>query len=95
MPVTLDQRHVALERANAVRFEIARLHRELAAREISLLDALEDPAVENVWVSKVLGWQRGYGRDKSLNLCNRFAISPARRCGQLTVRQRMILSEFA
>jgi hypothetical protein len=91
----LQQRRDALERANVVRTERARLKREMKAGRVLVADLLADPPefIETMKVWDLLVAVPKLGRVKVNAMLRKEAVSPAKTVGGLSVRQRALLVE--
>jgi hypothetical protein len=87
-----EQRQAALERANRARIDGAAVRRELAAGDLTVAQALEDPRAQRLQIGRLLTAQRGWGPTKANRLLNQHRIFPTRRVGALTPRQRDVLA---
>lgn len=84
---------VALERANAIRLERARLKREIKAGRLDVVEVL-DKIPECALTMPTIGLltaQRQWGDGTAKKFLQGLEISPMRRLGDLTYRQRGVL----
>jgi DNA-binding transcriptional ArsR family regulator len=86
----------ALAKANRVRLVRAQVKRDLRARRLTLADALEHPAVQSMTLAALLDAQERWGDARVMAFLARLSnrgcpISPSRRIGDLTPRQREIV----
>ena len=91
----MPQHLQALQRANEVRDERARLKRDLKAGRKTLAQALEDPCVAKMEVVDLLKCLPRWGRHHAMRALAPEYISPNRLVGTLTERQRKALVERA
>jgi hypothetical protein len=93
---SLTQRLDALDRANAVRTERAKLKRELKAGRATIDRLLNDPPpfVETAKVFDMLLAVPKYGRVKVNKILTQCRISPSKTIGGLSQRQREELVEL-
>ncbi len=93
---SLDQRMDALQRANAIRSERARLKRELKAGRVQVQALLLDPPqyLQTAKVFDVLLSVPKYGRVKVNRILTQCRISPSKTIGGLSQRQRHELVSF-
>ncbi len=97
-PITHDlqrSRLAALEIANEVRRARAQLKREIAEGTLSAADVLADPpALAARWqLADLLMSQRGWGQTRCKQFLRANSIADAKRIGELTPRQRQLLTE--
>ena len=87
---SLQQRREALQRANEVRSERAKLKKDLKAGRASIHRLLEDPPpyVETAKVFDMLLAVPKYGRVKVGKVLTQCRISPSKTIGGLSERQR-------
>ena len=87
---SLDQRMVALQRANEIRSRRAQLKRDLKAGRASIHGLLLDPPewVETAKVFDMLLAVPKYGRVKANKILTTCRISPSKTIGGLSQRQR-------
>jgi hypothetical protein len=87
---TDEQRRRALDIANEVRVYRAELKRDLKAGRVLLDDVLDsdDPLLASMAVYDLLVAVPGFARAKVVRALRDARISPARRLGALTVRER-------
>ncbi|MDX6679289.1 MAG: hypothetical protein QOE31_3341 [Solirubrobacteraceae bacterium] len=87
---SLTQRMDALERANKVRTERAKLKRDLKGGRRSIHDLLTDPPayIETAKVFDMLLAVPKYGRVKTNKVLTQCRISPSKTIGGLSQRQR-------
>ena len=87
---SINQRMDALQAANVVRSERARLKRDLKAGRASIHKVLQDPPayVQTAKVFDILLAVPKYGRVKANKLLNTCRISPSKTIGGLSQRQR-------
>ena len=89
----LRQRMDALERANEIRCKRARLKRELKAGRTQIEEILLDlpPYLASATILDLLIWTPKRKRIKATRVLRRCQITPSRRVGALTERQRQII----
>lgn len=92
MAPAMAQRHLALERANAVRSAAGELKREMKAGRVSLGDALVDERARSIKAFDLLVSQPRWARVKASRHLARCGIPGHRRVGVLTDRQRRLLA---
>lgn len=88
------ERH--LEAARVQKSRIRMVRSELQAGVLTLSQALADPAVRGLTVGRVVQWLPRYGplrTERALASVKPFPVSPVRRCGELTPRQRTAIQE--
>lgn len=92
---TMEQRLLALGRANEIRLGRAKVRREIGTRRLSAADVLLDPpeCVLSMPIFELLMAQHRYGRSRSSGLLRRVRISEGRLIGALTDRERRLLAE--
>jgi len=86
-----------LEAANARRRAARHVLGRLVAGELPLERALAHPALHGLTVSRVIQTLPGWGPYRTAELltdAEPFAISPNRRCGELTLRQCRMLGRL-
>ena len=83
----------ALDRADAQKRRARMVRAELQAGVLTLSQALADPGVAGLTVGRVIQWLPRYGPHRADLLLQRVRINPARRCGQLTEHQRLVLEQ--
>lgn len=83
----------ALAKANQVRYARADLKREMAARKVSLEQAMKRPCVRNMTIGELLLALPRYGPTRVVRLLDAVSISECRRICDLTERQRTIVVE--
>lgn len=90
---TIEQRMVALARANEIRLTRAQLKRDIRAGRASAAEiiAYPPPWAEGMPVIDLLLASHRIGRVKAERLMTRYRIGSARRVGALTDRQRQAL----
>lgn len=82
-----------LRKAQAVRERQHEIKRQLAEGETYAHCVLDDPALANVYLRKILKWQRGWADMKvQVAMSALGAFNP--RCPDLTEEQRAILSYY-
>lgn len=91
----MEQTMGALAKANRVRLERAEIKRDIYAgkRKASNVLLMPQSCMWSIPILELLRSQRRWGRMRSLKLLSKMAISESRRLGQLSERQRRILSE--
>lgn len=82
--------HLAI--ANDIRSRRAVVRRQLAAGELELVDAIVHPALGSARILDVLCWCPRVGRVKALKMLRAADVGPARRCREITLRQRHLLT---
>lgn len=90
---SLNQRLIALQKANRVRSGRAALKQQIACGQRSVFDLLLDPPqmIETMKISTLLLSMPKYGRVKVGVLLRKHEISPNKTVGGLTARQRFEL----
>lgn len=89
------QHMVALARANDVRIGIAEIKNLVRVGDMSVAEAMLEPAMSNVWLTTLLQAQHRWGETRARRFCVRVPISEMRKIGDLTERQRrLILDEL-
>ncbi|MEJ7717803.1 MAG: integration host factor, actinobacterial type [Thermoleophilaceae bacterium] len=93
---SLAQRMDALQRANSIRTDRARLKRELKAGRVKINGLLLDPPdfIQTAKVSDLLLAVPKYGRVKVNRILSQCRISPSKTIGGLSGRQRAELVSF-
>lgn len=93
---TLEQRLDALQRANAIRSQRARLKKDLKRGAIKIDEILNDPPeyIKTAKVVDVLLSVPNCGKVKSTKVLNHCRISPNKTVGGLSERQRRELVVF-
>jgi hypothetical protein len=81
----------ALERANEVRLERARVKRDVATGRMSLAAAMGSPCCGTLCVADLLMCQRRWGRIRALRTLRTLRIGEHREVCSLTDRQRALL----
>lgn len=89
----VPQHMTALAKANNVRFNRARLLRQLTAGEITVLDLLHEPAMATCTVYRMLATQWRWGPGRAIRALNSVHMSTSLTVGKLTDRQRRLLLE--
>lgn len=89
-----EQSMRALEAANQSRRRTAWLRRNVRAGTVSVTTAIGDPACERRLVIEVLRFQKHWGPARADQAVHTLGISPRARCGELTGRQRELLSKW-
>jgi len=84
----MSQHMDALARANAIRFGIAAVKREVKAGTLTVADALLDERAQPMKLGALLLAQWRWGPDRVRLLCGHMLISEVRRVRDLTTRQR-------
>jgi hypothetical protein len=87
---SLAQRHDALEKANHVRTERAKLKKDIKARRIHLVSLIQNPP-QYLYTMKVFDLILAapkYGRVKTNKILVQCRISPSKTVGGLSERQR-------
>lgn len=97
--ITVEQRNAAIEKAGAVRKEMADVRVHLASKSLSLSVALSntnpDAAVNRLYVVKLLESLPGVGKVRARRVMNDIGISAKRRVLGLEASQRAaLLKEF-
>lgn len=87
----MEQRMEALELANRVRIERARIKRDLAAGRMTLAQAVASPWCRTARLVDLLLAQPKWGRVKSFKMIRRLGIVDTRTVGSLTMRHRRSL----
>jgi guanylate kinase len=87
-----EQRVAALRKANATRMHRASVKRAVAMRQLGVFDAIDDPGCGSLRVRELLGCVPGLGETKTRQVMRAADISDAKRCGGLTVGQRVRLA---
>lgn len=82
----------ALVVANEARVAQATVRHALGDRTMTLGEALEHPAVQTMTVYRLLCAQRGWGPRRTRKCLAAVGVSESRRVGELTARQRKLLS---
>jgi hypothetical protein len=92
-PRSLEQRHQALDRANAIRTRRAEFKHDLAAGTVSILDVLDDPPewLRSAKVAQILLAVPGLGPVKVGSVLKRAECSGVKTFGGLSSRQRVEL----
>lgn len=95
MSSTTSQPHEALERANAVRMERARIKRLIGSGELDVADVIDerDPHLHTMLVLHLLLAQHRWGVHRAHRLLGRAHVLPHRAVGSLTPRERRALRE--
>ena len=89
---TLDQRLQALAKANRIRSGKSRLKREIKARRLSAVDALDDPASAYMRLDELLLAVPKIGRVKCAKLLSKeVELAPSKRIGALSPRKISVL----
>lgn len=88
-----DQRAAALDAANKIRVDRAKLHRQVSAGEVSARRILEvtPPSAEKVEVFSFLHWLPMTGRRRALQIMRRAGVPGYRQLAELTDDQRASL----
>ena len=98
----VEQRTAALESANRIRLGRAALRREIRDGELLVVDALDDPRSQSMSTFDLLQCQRGWGSNgrsaanegkRSMRLLESLEISPYRKVGELTLRQKALIMD--
>jgi hypothetical protein len=93
MPVDPDQARAAMRLAGETYRQQTEIKRQLEEGETYAHCVLDDPALKNVYLRKILKWQRGWGNTKvQVAMSALGAFNP--RCPDLTEEQRAILSYY-
>lgn len=92
---SLEQRRLALQRANAIRASRARLKNDITAGVVDVRDILRRPPA---WATTMKVWKllisiRGVGQVKVHTMMRRAACSPSKTVDGLSVRQRRELCD--
>jgi hypothetical protein len=93
-PASDDQRRVALDRANEIRCDRARLKRDLKGGRRNVIEVMIEPpecALTMRIIDLLIAAPR-LGRVKANKALSRAAISPSKTVGSLTERQRVELA---
>lgn len=91
-PIT-DLQREGLKLSLTARQRKVEIKRQLQAREVTVLDVLDDPVLHKVYLRALLGWQRNWGTVNVAKAMARLeAYNPT--CGQVTARQRGILARL-
>ena len=87
---SVEQRMLALARANEIRSARSRLKRDIAAGRVLVIDMLADPPeyVHTMKVFELLLAQPWHGRVKVGKLLGRVRVSSVKTVGDLSARQR-------
>ena len=87
---TMEQRLLALGRANEIRLGRAKVRREIGTRRLSAADVLMDSpeCVLSMSIFDLLMAQPRWGRTRSLKVLAVARISESKQVGSLTERQR-------
>ena len=85
---TDEQREDALRRAAEARRERAQIRADLRLRQISFAQALAYEPAQRIRVFDLVRAMPGYGNKRASDLLERIGISPVKRVGGLTERQR-------
>lgn len=92
--VEIEPQHmVALRRANEIRLAGCVLKREIAAGDLTAVEALDDPRAAPLPIFDVFMAQRRWGRDRTLKLFARLVLPESKRVRDLTDRQRRVIVE--
>lgn len=86
----------ALDHANEIRLERAKVKREIRASKSAIHTVLIDPpsCMLSISVLELLECQKGFGSDKAMKLLNNWPNpTGGRSLGSLTDRERRLLSE--
>ena len=86
-----EQYMSALAKASEIRAARYAVKRSVARGETTISEALEDPCCQTMPVFDLLITQRGWGRNRTVNVLAGLVISEQRRVGDLTDRQRSLL----
>ena len=96
----VEQRTAALESANRIRFGRAALKREIREGTLSVVDALDDERAGGMTVFQLLQAQKYWGSSgkqhtglRSQRLLSRVEVSPYRKVGDLTLRQKALIMD--
>lgn len=89
-----QQRMDALELANLVRVDRARVKRDLFTRTITFREALDHESVQGMKLYDLLRVQQGWGRTKTGKASRALLISPERRVEDLTAHQRLMVLRY-
>lgn len=84
----------ALARASETQRQNRVLRRHVKDGTLSVMSAIVAPTCQNLYVYKVLGWQPHWGPRRGETLLNLLAIRPAVTCGNLTPRERSLISKW-
>lgn len=90
----IDQSMQALALANTVRLRRSELRRKVADGTMSVMTAINDPACARTLLMDVLAWQKNWSPSKATTVLRRLAFNDSVFCGQMTARQRAILSRW-
>jgi hypothetical protein len=89
------QSRAALQRANVVRTEGGRIHREVKAGRVSVAQALEMETLANYSVERILGWPKWAGPARARLILRVAGITGIRTVAQCTERQIKVIGEAA
>lgn len=81
----------ALAHGDQIRLARSRAKKAMRAHELSLEAALRLECCQGMRISQLLEAQWNWGPARSLGLLGKLGISPLRRVGQLTDRQRALI----
>lgn len=85
----------ALAKANVVRLRRAEIKHAVHDGEMSLLDAMADPATVNMPLSELLAAQRNWGLTTAVRLLSLLEMPSTLRVGDLSGKRRVVLFNAA
>lgn len=90
----VQQQHLeALDRANAVRLARAQAKRDIAAGNLTVIDALDLAECQTMTLADLLIAQHRWGNTRMHRVLTRLRVSQSRRVCQLTLRQKYRLAD--
>jgi len=91
---SLEQRLLALERANHVRIARAELKRQLRGGEVKAAETIlrSSRVIDTMTVTELLSSQRGWGPARAANVLRSVSLTERKTLGSLTERQRLMLA---
>lgn len=92
----MSQHMDAFEKGNRIRIERAKLKKQISENDRVLLRVLEDPpeCMNSISIMELLCCQQRWGRRRSLQLLTKCKLRESRQLGELTLRQRTIISDY-
>jgi len=83
----------ALGRANEIRVARSEVKRAIREGRLSIAQALDEECVASMTVEALLCSQRRWGPARALRVLRALGVSPTRCVGELTNRERRVLSQ--
>ena len=90
----VEQRMTALEKANRVRYGMARLKREVGSGQVKVSEAIWREEFPTMPIGDLIRAQHQWGPGRMRRLCQAVGVPETKPLGTLTTRQRDLICEL-